>query len=48
MFSSVMLSAAMDFVNSKTCSVDGYQHFGQTCCPNLQDNIANNLPNSEA
>ena len=41
MCSSVMLSTAVDFVNPKTCSVDGYQHFGVTCCPHLQGNIAN-------
>jgi hypothetical protein len=48
MFSSVMMvSAAVDFVNTKTCSVDGYQHFGGTCSPHLQGNIANNLPKFE-
>lgn len=47
MFSSVMLSAVVALANPKTCSVDGYQHFGGTCCSHLQGNIANNLPNCE-
>jgi hypothetical protein len=33
MFSSVLLSAAVYFVNPKTCSVDGYQHLEGPVAP---------------